>query len=84
MQAGMLWFDNDPKTTLAAKVSKAANYYHKKYGRTPDLCMVNPKMLSEKNAEGQKISIRPYSHILPNHLWIGIDDSRFKPKSKAN
>ena len=80
----MLWFDNDPQTTLYAKVSKAADYYRKKYGRTPNLCMVNPRMIEEKKLDVQKIAIRPYQHILPGHLWIGIDDSRFKPKLNKN
>ena len=80
MQAGMMWFDNDKKTSLATKVKAAATYYHKKYGRNPDLCMVNPKMLSEKPPEMGKITIRSYQPILPGHLWLGIDDSRFKKK----
>ncbi|MCF6277661.1 MAG: hypothetical protein L3J16_02800 [Anaerolineales bacterium] len=84
MQAGMLWFDNDPKTTLTTKVSKAADYYRKKYGCTPDLCMVNPKMLEGRKHDGGRIAIRPYRHILPGHLWIGVDDSRFKKKPKIN
>ncbi len=82
MHAGMLWFDNDPKTTLTAKVSKAADYYRQKYGRTPDLCLVNPRMLPEKKPPEGKIAIRPYQPILPGHLWIGIDDSRFKGKAR--
>jgi hypothetical protein len=31
MNVGFLWFDNDPKTELTAKVGKAAEYYFKKY-----------------------------------------------------
>lgn len=80
MQAGMMWFDNDKKTSLTAKVNTAAAYYRKKYGRSPDLCMVNPKMLPEKATGAGMIAIRPYQPILPGHLWIGIDDSRFKKK----
>ena len=80
MQAGMMWFDNDKKTTLAAKVNKAAAYYRKKYGRSPNLCMVNPKMLDEKAKLEGKITIRPYHPIVTGHLWIGIDDSRVSKK----
>jgi hypothetical protein len=32
MKIGMLWFDSDPHTTLAAKVKKAAAYHITKYG----------------------------------------------------
>ena len=76
MQAGMMWFDNDKQTNLATKVSKAAAYYRKKYGRSPNLCMVNPKMIGEKDEFDEKIAIRPYQPIVTGHLWIGIDDSR--------
>ena len=80
MQAGMMWFDNDKKTSLTAKVNTAAAYYRKKYGRTPDLCMVNPSMIPEQMPKDAKISIRAYQPILSGHLWIGIDDSRYKKK----
>ena len=76
----MMWFDNDKKTSLAIKVKTAAAYYHKKYGKNPDLCIVNPKMMPEKSPETGKIIIRPYLPILPDHLWFGIDDSRFKKR----
>lgn len=80
MQAGMMWFDNDKKTTLAAKINKAAAYYRKKYGRSPNLCMVNPKMLDEKDKLDGKITVRPYQPIVTGHLWIGIDDNRMIKK----
>lgn len=76
MQAGMMWFDNDKQTSLAVKVGNAAEYYRKKYGKSPNLCMVNPNMLSEKDELEGKITIRPYQPIVTGHLWIGIDDSR--------
>ena len=80
MQAGMMWFDNDKQTSLIAKVNKAAEYYRKKYGRSPNLCMVNPSMLNEKDASDANIAIRPYQPIVTGHLWIGIDDSRVVKK----
>lgn len=80
MQAGMMWFDNDKKTTLMTKVNTAAAYYKKKYGRNPNLCMVNPSMIPEELPKEGKVSIRPYQPIVSGHLWIGIDDSRYKKK----
>jgi hypothetical protein len=79
MHVGMLWFDNDPKTTLPVKIQKAVDYYHNKYGRIPDLCLVHPSMLGDKSAlsseeQKDKVTIRPYRPILPGHLWIGIED----------
>ena len=79
MNVGMLWFDNDPRTALTAKVSRAADYYRQKYGRVANLCMVNPSMLGasqppEDALQAGKITVRPNRSILPGHLWIGTED----------
>ena len=42
MNTGMLWFDNDPKTALTAKIENAVDYYRHKYGRDPNLCLIHP------------------------------------------
>ena len=81
MQAGMMWFDNDKQKSLVMKVETAMAYYQKKYGRSPNLCMVNPSMIPEKMPEDMKVSIRPYQPIVAGHLWIGIDDTRGRKKS---
>ena len=78
MHTGMLWFDNS-QTALNIKIQKAVDYYHKKYGRTPDLCLVHPSMLEaqEKNqrtVEVNKLTVRSYRPVLPGHIWIGIED----------
>ena len=75
MHTGMLWFDNST-TTLHVKIQKAMDYYHKKYGRTPDLCLVHPSMLetNQKQMEIHKLTVRPYRPVLPGHIWIGIED----------
>ena len=85
MHTGMLWFDNS-QTALNIKIQKAVDYYHKKYGRTPDLCLVHPSMLDQNNqrqletpalasgASVNKLTVRPYRPVLPGHIWIGIED----------
>jgi hypothetical protein len=44
MKIGMLWFDNDPKADLKIKIERAASYYSKKYGQSPNLCFIHPSM----------------------------------------
>ena len=73
MHTGMLWFDNS-QTELNAKIQKAVDYYHKKYGRIPDLCLVHPNMLKDEVLKEEKITVRPYRPVLPGHIWIGIED----------
>ena len=70
MNIGMLWFDNDPKHDLSIKVNLAAEYYQKKYGKRPDLCCVNPSMVDSSKVA---IEVRPLKTVLPNHLWIGVN-----------
>jgi hypothetical protein len=74
MNFGMMWFDNDPKTELAAKINRAAEYYRSKYGRTPNLCMVHPKAMTENMPIAGNITVRPQQIILPGHLWIGLEE----------
>jgi hypothetical protein len=71
----MLWFDNS-QTALTVKIQKAVEYYHKKYGRNPDLCLVHPSMLdtNQRQLEVNKLTVRPYRPVLPGHIWIGIED----------
>ena len=78
MHTGILWFDNDPKTTLSVKIQKAMDYYSKKFNRIPDLCLVHPSMLDagQKQFELGKLTIRPYRPVLPGHLWIGVEDEK--------
>jgi hypothetical protein len=72
MNLGMLWFDNDPKTDLPHKIDRAARYYHKKYGETPTLCIVNPKMTEDKKLNGCCLEVKTNQSILNHHLWIGV------------
>ena len=81
MKTGMLWFDNDPKTTLAAKVIMAVAYYAEKYGRVPNLCLVNPVALEGHapiSPDLGGVVVRPYRSVLPGHLWIGVEEHNGK------
>jgi hypothetical protein len=71
MQSGMLWFDNDPKIDLNRKITKAADYYQKKYGNKPSVCFVNPSMTQKGRFKLGNLDVRPNAAIMPNHLWIG-------------
>lgn len=76
MEIGMLWFDNDPKSDLQSKVTRAAAYYRSKYGESPNLCFVHPSMLSEKMSKAGKIAVRSNIAIIPHHFWIGVQKQK--------
>jgi len=72
MNTGMLWFDNDPRTDIATKIHRAADYYMKKYGQRPDLCFIHPSMDVNATRQQDGIEVRSNQLILPNHFWLGI------------
>ena len=71
MDTGMLWYDNDPKTTLRDKIIRAAEFYRRKYGLTPTCCLVNTKQWEKVDLGVLKV--RYADNILPFHLWIGVN-----------
>ena len=74
MHAGMLWYDNAPGIDLDTRLEKAANFYRRKYGRVPNLCLIHPSMLAGGHVQHGKITVRAYAPIAPGHLWIGVED----------
>jgi hypothetical protein len=54
MNVGMMWFNDNPKVPLATKVLEAADYYHAKYHRNPDLCLVSPAMYEQIQANSRE------------------------------
>jgi len=77
MHTGMLWFPIDKSLTLVQKIQQAFDYYAKKYGRKPDLCLVNPIMMdADQQIEIKGLTVRPYRPVLPGHIWSGIEDTK--------
>ena len=75
MNIGMLWFDNDNKADLATKIQRAANYYHTKYGKTPNLCLVHPRTLGDGAIRGNGIEVKATRSVMPNHFCLGVNTS---------
>ncbi|MEN4010686.1 MAG: hypothetical protein AB1453_09580 [Chloroflexota bacterium] len=75
MNIGMLWFDNDQRVDLATKINRAAEYYQKKYGVFPDICYVHPSMITQEKPDRNGLEIKPNRRILPNHFWLGVQES---------
>lgn len=78
MQIGMLWFNNDPKVSVQDRADGGGDYYNKKYGKYPNLCVVHPSMLPEfdkdqKHYTNAGMELRVSRSVLPNHFWIGFE-----------
>ena len=74
MNVGMLWLDDDKKRPLDEKVRRAADHYKEKYGRFPELCLVNIQMLADER-QIDKIKVQPARTVLLNHFWLGMQSN---------
>jgi len=95
VNAGLLWFDDDPRASLEEKVGRAAQRYLQKFGRPATHCLVNPRDLAGRTngsetalrirlAEGL-ILVAPTRHVLPHHFWVGIsEEERPDPEGRSS
>jgi hypothetical protein len=72
MDTGELFFISDGGKDLVGKVLSAAESYKRKYGQTPNLCLVHPSLLRGVNQVGS-LKLQPKKSVLPSYLWIGVD-----------
>jgi hypothetical protein len=72
MNIGMLWLDADVKSSFEEKVMRAVAYYEDKYGRAPDLCVVNSASFAEDERTVGQVKVQRAKTVLPNHFWVGL------------
>ena len=77
MEIGMLWFDNERKTTVPEKIARAVEFYRAKYKQAPTLCFAHPVTLGgagmcRELSESVGLDVRTSGAILPCHFWIGV------------
>ncbi len=76
MKVGMLWLDLHQGESLSHRVTAAATYYREKYGRTPNLCYVNPLTEGgELPSVAGGLQIRTDSAVQPAHFWLGVRET---------
>jgi hypothetical protein len=51
---GLLWFDDDPRRTVIAKIAEAVERYRERIGFEPTVCEVNPAQMPSAAPEPQK------------------------------
>ena len=79
MKVGMLWFDEDQTRSLNARINRAAEYYSRKYGARPNLCMVHPQtMAQESEARHEGLTVCSSNSVLPNYFWLGVDEQKIE------
>lgn len=87
MKNGLLWFDDNPKRSLADKVERASEKYQRRFGCLPTLCYVHSTTVAQ-SAPGAPPAVRVLiaRHVLPGHLWIGqsSDDGSDTPSNASD
>lgn len=82
MRTGMLWFD-DSSRPMNEKVERAVTFYRDKFGRQPNLCLVNPETCELKQGVIAGVELRQARMVLPDHLWVGVDEDAVAARAKA-
>lgn len=67
MISGILWYDPDRRRPLVEKVAEAARRYREKFGRDPDVVVLNP--LEAEAGLPIRVLVRPF--VRPGHFIIG-------------
>jgi len=78
MRTGMLWFDNNDQHDMEAKLRRAVDYYEKKYGKRPSVCVVHPLTMAGNKKDLLGLDIRTSNNVLPHHFWLGEEQSTKK------
>ncbi len=69
----LIWYDNDRKRKLAEKVAQAAERYTERFGRSPEVVLLNPAQAGDIE-EVAGIPVRATPLVSPNYLYIGAED----------
>ncbi len=67
MITGVLWYDPDRRRPLAEKVAEAARRYREKFGRDPDVVVLNP--IEAEGGLPLRVLVRPF--VRPGHFIVG-------------
>jgi len=79
---GILWFDQDPKTTLEQKINKALLHHTTRFGRKAEVVVVSIKDVDGVDL-GQlsnvcKAIVKAARWVLPNCMIVGFEDQRLE------
>jgi hypothetical protein len=67
-----VWYDDNPKKTVTAKIDEAVLRYKQKFGKQPNVCKVNEKLLGEETNTGVAgVKVESAKNVPQNYFWIG-------------
>ncbi len=69
----LVWYDSDRKRKLEEKVTQAAERYTERFGAAPEVVLLHPTQAGEEE-QIAGIPVRATPLVLPNHLYIGVEE----------
>lgn len=66
----LVWFDDHPKRELRFKIIEAIDTYQNRFGKRPNVVLVNESQLSEP-IEGVNVTSRSY--VRRHYFWVGFE-----------
>ncbi len=71
-----VWYDDNPRKTVGAKIDEAVLRYKERYGRTPDICMLNeaiPLGEYQPSPLTNGLKVLAAKNVPQNYFWVGSD-----------
>jgi hypothetical protein len=68
----LIWFDDDRKKPVAAKITEAMDAYERRFHRHPNVVLVSEQEQAEATAG---MALRPRAYIRPSHFYVGYEDA---------
>ncbi|HEX2910424.1 MAG TPA: hypothetical protein VH186_06415 [Chloroflexia bacterium] len=71
-----VWYDDNPGKTVGAKIDEAILRFKERYGRTPDICMLNETIqpadyVTTLAARG--VRVMAARNVPRDYFWVGVD-----------
>ncbi len=70
----LIWFDNDRKRPLHAKVEAAMERYQERFGSAPELILLNPAQAGVEEVIAG-IPVRTTPLVSRDHFYVGAADA---------
>lgn len=67
-----VWYDDNPKKPVSAKIDEAVLRYRQKFGKNPSVCKLSDKMQPlELSDDVAGVKVQTAKNIPQNYFWIG-------------
>jgi hypothetical protein len=68
----LMWYDDNPKLTVAKKIEDAIGAYRHRFSIAPTLVLVNEEDVTEVVG----VQVRGVTTVRRNTVWVGLDGER--------